>query len=128
MCKPMSAEIPRPAPQAARQGAEIVYPVGDQVVHVTIGLQHTVHGQQRGTEDLGALHLLKRDLLLLRKSLWPLRDMLNGLQRGNNGLISDPTGRCAISARLKPGKSVSRSLTSATMGIRMSAAMSTLIT
>jgi magnesium transporter len=40
-------------------------------------------------EDLGALHLLKRDLLLLRKSLWPLRDMLSGLQRGESELLSD---------------------------------------
>jgi magnesium transporter len=58
--------------------------IGDRIEEVEVSLLDTPT-----TEDLGLLHLLKRDLLLLRKSLWPLRDMLNGLQRGNNGLISD---------------------------------------
>ncbi len=43
------------------------------------------------TEDLSTLHELKRELLVLRKSLWPLRDMLNGVLRNETGLFNDET-------------------------------------
>jgi magnesium transporter len=42
-------------------------------------------------EDLNRLHKLKRELLVLRKSMWPLRDMLNGLRHTDSELFSDET-------------------------------------
>ena len=40
---------------------------------------------------LHAIHFLKRELLLLRKSVWPLREVLGGLQRSDSVLIQPPT-------------------------------------
>jgi magnesium transporter len=42
-------------------------------------------------EDLQKVHQLRRDLILLRKSVWPLRELLNLLQRNESGLIQKPT-------------------------------------
>jgi magnesium transporter len=41
--------------------------------------------------DLNALHVLRRDLLLLRKSTWPLRESMGRLQRSDSTLIHDET-------------------------------------
>ena len=38
---------------------------------------------------LAAIHHLKRELLFLRRSTWPLREVLSSLQRGGSPLISD---------------------------------------
>jgi magnesium transporter len=43
------------------------------------------------SEDLSTLHELKRELLVLRKSLWPLRDMLNGIHRNETDLFDAET-------------------------------------
>ncbi len=43
-------------------------------------------------ETLQAIHTLKRDLIFLRKSVWPLREVINGLERGESPLITEPTG------------------------------------
>jgi magnesium transporter len=37
------------------------------------------------------LHHLKRDLLLLRRAIWPLRELLNALLRDETALVSDAT-------------------------------------
>ncbi len=42
-------------------------------------------------EDLGHLHHLKRELLVLRRSMWPLRDMLRTLRQSESDLISEET-------------------------------------
>jgi magnesium transporter len=44
-----------------------------------------------GPEDLPAIYNLKRDLLFLRKSVWPLREAVNALQRTDSPLVSDST-------------------------------------
>jgi magnesium transporter len=41
---------------------------------------------------LQAIHDLKRELILLRKSLWPLREAINSLERSDSQLISESTG------------------------------------
>jgi magnesium transporter len=41
--------------------------------------------------DLDSLHLIKRDLLLLRKSVWPLRDMINTIMRLEMELVGTDT-------------------------------------
>ena len=37
------------------------------------------------------LHHLKRELIFLRKSIWPLRELIGGLDRGESSLITQPT-------------------------------------
>jgi len=39
-----SAKIPRSGLHAVGQVAEIMHPAGDQVIYVTFGFQHAVHG------------------------------------------------------------------------------------
>ncbi len=41
---------------------------------------------------LQAIHELKRELILLRKSLWPLREAISALERSDSPLISESTG------------------------------------
>ncbi|MGB2599369.1 MAG: magnesium/cobalt transporter CorA [Candidatus Omnitrophota bacterium] len=42
-------------------------------------------------EVLNVIHKLKRDAILLRKSVWPLREIISGLQRGESSLIKENT-------------------------------------
>jgi len=42
-------------------------------------------------ETLQEIHTLKRDLIILRKSIWPLREVLSSLQRRESQLIKDET-------------------------------------
>ena len=41
--------------------------------------------------SLQTLHVLKRQLLFLRKSVWPLREVVSGLQRGDSTLVHKDT-------------------------------------
>ena len=43
-------------------------------------------------ETLQNIHELKREMILLRKSVWPLREVVNALGRGDTPLIREPTG------------------------------------
>ena len=40
-------------------------------------------------DTLQVIHATKRDMIFLRKSVWPLREAINALQRGESALISD---------------------------------------
>jgi magnesium transporter len=44
------------------------------------------------TETLQAIHKLKREMVFLRKSIWPLREVIGALERGESPLIQDTTG------------------------------------
>jgi magnesium transporter len=41
--------------------------------------------------DLNDIRLLKRELLFMRRSIWPLREVLNSLQHGDSPLVSPET-------------------------------------
>jgi magnesium transporter len=43
------------------------------------------------TQTLQEINRLKREMLFLRKSVWPLREVINGLQRGESTLIKEST-------------------------------------
>ncbi|KPL03068.1 MAG: magnesium transporter [candidate division Zixibacteria bacterium SM23_73_2] len=43
-------------------------------------------------ETLQIIHNLKREMILLRKSVWPLREVISALERGESTLIGDSTG------------------------------------
>lgn len=64
----------------------ILESIGDRILEVEDSLLDTPT-----PEDLGSLHNLKRELLVLRKSLWPLRGMLNGLRQSDSELVSEET-------------------------------------
>lgn len=42
-------------------------------------------------EILQAIHSLKREMIFLRKSVWPLREIISGLERGESSLIEKST-------------------------------------
>ena len=42
-------------------------------------------------KTLQAIHELKREMLFMRKSVWPLREVLRGLQHGDNPLFQETT-------------------------------------
>jgi magnesium transporter len=44
-----------------------------------------------GRESLEKIHVMKRELILLRRMLWPQRELINQLLRGDSGLIADGT-------------------------------------
>ena len=48
--------------------------------------------KQTNTITLQKIHELKRELILLRKSLWPLREAISFLERSESTLISEATG------------------------------------
>ncbi len=43
------------------------------------------------SQTLREIHLLKRDLISIRRSVWPLREVLNNMQREGSTLISETT-------------------------------------
>jgi len=47
--------------------------------------------QNPTAESLRAIHRLKREILFLRKSVWPLREVINSLQRRESPLIREST-------------------------------------
>jgi magnesium transporter len=40
-------------------------------------------------EDLAAIHRLRRELVYLRRTVWPLRDVVSGLDRSESKLVTD---------------------------------------
>jgi magnesium transporter len=42
-------------------------------------------------KTLNEIHYLKREMIFLRRSVWPLREVINGLERGESPLIKDST-------------------------------------
>ncbi|MCP8322751.1 MAG: magnesium/cobalt transporter CorA [Candidatus Methylarchaceae archaeon HK02M2] len=43
-------------------------------------------------ETVQAIHTLKREMIFLRKSVWPLREVISRLERGESPLIRETTG------------------------------------
>ncbi len=43
-------------------------------------------------ETLQTIRTMKREMIFLRKSVWPLRELVSGLERGESPLIHDSTG------------------------------------
>ena len=42
-------------------------------------------------ETLHVIHALKKEMILLRRSVWPLRELISGMEREESPLISEPT-------------------------------------
>jgi len=43
-------------------------------------------------KTLRQIYALKREMISLRRSIWPLRELVNGMQRSESALLSEPTG------------------------------------
>jgi len=69
---------------------DLVFPVLEDIGERIEALERTVFDDP-SREALDEIHALKRELVLLRRILWPERDMLNGLIRDEHPLISAGT-------------------------------------
>ncbi len=86
-----------------RLGADyLVYALVDKLVDRHFGvleslsegiekLEDEVTGEQPGEDVLKRIHALRRELLLLRRALWPVREVLNALQRDDADYFSQET-------------------------------------
>ncbi len=61
----------------------ILEKIGDQIEAVEEAL--TINPS---TQTLQSIHALKRNIIFLRKSVWPLREVAGGIERGESKLIS----------------------------------------
>ncbi len=43
------------------------------------------------TDTLRTIHCLRQDIIFIRKSIWPLREVVSGLERDESGLIGEST-------------------------------------
>ena len=53
-------------------------------------IEETVLGNP-STETLNSIHVLKREMIFLRKAVWPLREVVSGIERGDSDLVKGPT-------------------------------------
>lgn len=85
-----------------RMGADyLVYALADAIVDNCFAVLETIGERIEIIEDsvteepspktLKTIHSLKRELALMRKSLWPLREVISQLARGDSPLICDTT-------------------------------------
>ncbi len=80
----------------------LAYSLVDAIVDNYFGVLEKLGGQVEGLEEelvtdpgqktLHDIHTLKREMIYLRKSVWPLREVISGLQRAESPLIKDTTG------------------------------------
>jgi magnesium transporter len=84
------------------KGADyLAYALVDTVVDAYFAVLEDLDDQTEELQDqlLGAptkqtlerMHLLKRQALVLRKALWPMREVVNGMERGDNPLFQPGT-------------------------------------
>jgi len=79
----------------------LAYALLDAVVDNYFAILEQLAGQIEGLEDhlvsdpspetLNAIYKLKREMIFLRRSVWPLREVLSGLTRGGSDLIKETT-------------------------------------
>ena len=67
-----------------------VFPVLDRIGDLLQDLEESILDEPT-KDDRASLHHIKRNLLVLRKSVWPLRDMLRALMGSDSALLGDQT-------------------------------------
>jgi magnesium transporter len=86
-----------------RMGADyLAYALLDSVVDSYFGVLEKLGDRIERMEEelvtapspttLKQIHHLKREMILLRKSVWPLREVISALQRGESSLVRETTG------------------------------------
>lgn len=63
----------------------------ENIGEVVEGLEEEVVDQP-SKDTLQNIHMLKRNMLYLRKSVWPLREVISSMQRSESDLIDENTG------------------------------------
>ena len=79
----------------------LAYSLADAIVDNCFGILETVGERVEDMEEhlvtnptpetLKDIHDLKREMILLRKAMWPLREVISALSRGESALIEEPT-------------------------------------
>lgn len=67
------------------------YPVLERISEEIEAVEDQLLSTNVDNNTLAQIHLIRRELLLLRKSLWPQRDVLNVLLRNETTLINEST-------------------------------------
>ncbi|HMK56052.1 MAG TPA: magnesium/cobalt transporter CorA [Dissulfurispiraceae bacterium] len=86
-----------------KMGADyLVYGLMDSIVDNYFGVLEKLGEEIEAIEDrlvadpapetLRFIHALKRDMIFLRKSVWPLREVIGSLERGESTLVTESTG------------------------------------
>jgi magnesium transporter len=99
---PVRERIRKPGARIRERGADyLAYALVDAVVdHYFAVLEaigdaaETLEGEvvgRPGRDTMHHLHALKREMLLVRRAVWPVRDMVNHLMRTESPLVGDAT-------------------------------------
>jgi magnesium transporter len=99
---PLAQRLESPQSRLRKKGADyLAYAVLDAVVDTYFGVLEGLGDRAEAVEDellraptartLKDLHALKRESLAMRKTLWPMREVVGGLERLDSALISAPT-------------------------------------
>ncbi len=86
-----------------KQGADyLAYSLLDAIVDSYFGILERVGDKIELLEDelisdpdektLGAIYQIKREMISVRRSIWPLRELINGIQRSESPLVAESTG------------------------------------
>ena len=62
----------------------------EQISDITVNLEEELMSNP-GPNTLQTLQLLKRQMILLRKSMWPAREVIDSLQRSSSTLVAEET-------------------------------------
>jgi len=99
---PVRRRLRRQEGRVRRAGADyLAYSLLDAVVDGYFGVLEQLGEKVEALEEelvgnvtpqtLHRIHTLKRELLILRRGIWPLREVVSGLQRGDSPLIAAET-------------------------------------
>ncbi|RNI11442.1 magnesium/cobalt transporter CorA [Methanohalophilus portucalensis] len=101
--KKIRQRMERPAGNIRKKGVDyLTYSLIDSIVDNYYLLLEDIGEEIERLEDelikepapatLQSIHELKREMIILRRSLWPLREIIASLQRDESGLIRESTG------------------------------------
>jgi magnesium transporter len=101
--KKIRQRMERPAGNIRKKGVDfLAYSLIDSIVDNYYLLLEDIGEEIERLEDelisepspvtLQSIHELKREMIILRRSLWPLREIIASLQRDESGLIKKSTG------------------------------------
>ena len=99
---PLRERISHDKGRIRKMGADyLAYSLIDAVVDSYFGILERLGEEIEDTGDrlvtdsavetLQTIHFLKRELIFLRKAVWPLREVVSGLERGESPLMRDTT-------------------------------------
>jgi magnesium transporter len=101
--EPVRKRLRQPAGRIRTRGAAyFVYAILDTILDAYFPMLETIGDELEDLEDkitkdphprdVGRLHQLKRELLVIKRALWPAREMLSAMSREELGLIPSEVG------------------------------------